>query len=340
VKKGFCHHDSDPYAIKRDPYICALLKEKGISFHSYKDQVIFEKSEILNNQEQPYNVITPYKNKWLSEYSGNKIDSYQSEEVLSNLHSTGYGSTPTLEEIGGFKRSGIDIPSRKFDLDIIRSYANNRDFPARNGTSRLGIHLRHGTVSIREAVRIGEKYSETWLNELIWREFYMMILFHYPHVIEKSFKPDYDRIPWINDEENFEKWCKGETGYPIVDAGMRQLNQTGYMHNRVRMVTASFLTKHLLIDWRWGEAYFAAKLLDYELSSNNGGWQWAAGTGTDAQPYFRVFNPASQSKKFDPDLTYVKKWVPEINSDKYPEPIIDHTFARKRAIETYKKELG
>jgi deoxyribodipyrimidine photo-lyase len=339
INEVYCNHDSEPYAKKRDEEIENLLKDRGVTFKSFKDQVIFQGNEILNNQGEPYKVFTPYKKKWLSEFSDENIESYASEKLISKMNAPGSGPIPTLEDMD-FKRSGIRIPGRKFDIALIKSYKKNRNFPAKEGTSRLGIHLRHGTVSIREAVRRGLDYSDTWLNELIWREFYMMILDHFPHVVDRSFNSKYDHIPWINDEENFSRWCEGKTGYPIVDAGMRQLNRTGYMHNRVRMITASFLTKHLLIDWRWGEAYFAEKLLDYELASNNGGWQWAAGTGTDAQPYFRVFNPDSQTEKFDPDLEYVKEWVPEINSEKYPKPIIDHTFARKRAIETYKKAIN
>jgi deoxyribodipyrimidine photo-lyase len=338
VNEVFCNHDYEPYAKERDTVIENLLKKRGVGFKSFKDQVIFEGNEILNNQGEPYKVFTPYKKKWLSEFSDDKIESFDSEKLISKMNAPGSGPIPTLEDIG-FKRSSIRIPGRKFDIDLIKSYKKNRNFPAKEGTSRLGIHLRHGTVNIREAVRKGLDYSDTWLNELIWREFYMMILDHFPHVVERSFNPKYDHIPWINDEENFSRWCEGKTGYPIVDAGMRQLNQTGYIHNRVRMITASFLTKHLLTDWRWGEAYFAGKLLDYELASNNGGWQWAAGTGTDAQPYFRVFNPDSQTEKFDPDQEYIKEWVPEISSYKYPEPIIDHTYARKRAIETFKKAM-
>jgi len=222
----------------------------------------------------------------------------------------------------------------------LENYAEKRDFPAVNGTSRLGIHLRFGTISVREQVKRGDIKSEVWLSELIWREFYMMILAHYPEVVDQAFKSQYDAIPWLNNEEHFQKWCEGKTGYPIVDAGMRELNATGYMHNRVRMVVASFLTKHLLIDWRWGERYFAQKLLDFELASNNGGWQWAAGTGTDAQPYFRVFNPASQQDKFDKDLKYIKKWVPEYGTSRYPEPIVPHKEARQRAIDTYKEALS
>lgn len=339
VDTVFCNHDYEPYAKKRDEKVKRMLRERGVGFKSYKDQVIFEKEEILNNQEEPYKVFTPYKNEWLTNFTDNCTQPFPSEKLLPVMFTPGPETIPSLSDIG-FKRSEIAIPPRKLEPDIIQSYHESRDFPSQNGTTRLGIHLRHGTVSIREAVRTGKKYNKIWLNELIWREFYMMILHHFPKVVNHSFKSKYDRIRWDNQEDNFAKWCEGRTGYPIVDAGMRQLNKTGYMHNRVRMIVASFLTKHLLIDWRWGEAYFAGKLLDYELASNNGGWQWAAGTGTDAQPYFRIFNPSSQTTKFDPDLAYIKKWIPEIHTEKYPKPMVEHTFARKRAIETYKNALN
>ncbi|MBR9997704.1 MAG: deoxyribodipyrimidine photo-lyase [Cyclobacteriaceae bacterium] len=339
ISAVFCNHDYEPYALQRDGEIKKYLDSKGILFHTFKDQVIFEKAEILNGQGEPYKVFTPYRNAWLSAYRNRESTSFPSEKLLSNMISPGPEKIPSLHDLG-FMRSSLPVPSREFDTGIISSYDKNRDFPASEGTSRLGIHLRHGTLSIREAARIGEKYNPAWLNELIWREFYMMILFHFPRVINHAFKSGYDRIPWDNDEENYSRWCEGRTGYPMVDAGMRELDRTGYMHNRVRMITASFLAKHLLIDWRWGEAWFGRKLLDYELASNNGGWQWAAGTGTDAQPYFRIFNPYVQVQKFDPELRYIKKWIPEINTDKYPKPMIDHTFARIRAIETYKKAIG
>jgi deoxyribodipyrimidine photo-lyase len=339
VKTVFCNHDYEPYAEKRDKLVKRMLKEKGIEFKSFKDQVIFEKAEILNNQGEPYKVFTPYKNSWLSALTDQHLHSLPSEKLLEGRLAHGPEKIPSLRDVG-FSRSDISIPSRDLDPDILRSYHANRDFPAINGTTKLGIHLRHGTISIREAVRTGKKFSQVWLNELIWREFYMMILHFFPEVVNRSFKPQYDQIPWNNHEEDFDRWCEGFTGYPIVDAGIRQLNETGYMHNRVRMIVASFLTKHLLIDWRWGEAYFARKLLDYELASNNGGWQWAAGTGTDAQPYFRIFNPTSQTVKFDPERIYIKKWIPEIHCKDYPKPIIDHNFARRRAIETYKNVLN
>jgi deoxyribodipyrimidine photo-lyase len=275
----------------------------------------------------------------MDKFEQSKFEQYDSEKHLNKASKEISFALPTLEKIG-FKPSEIPIPSKEIPLEVLKKYYELRNFPAEKGTTRIGVHLRHGTVSIREAVKQGLKYSKSWLNELIWRDFYMMILAEFPQVVDRAFKSKYDRIPWRNDESDFQKWCEGKTGYPIVDAGMRELNQTGYMHNRVRMIVASFFTKHLLLDWRWGERYFAKKLLDYELSSNNGGWQWAAGTGTDAQPYFRVFNPYSQQDKFDKQKKYIKKWVPELDSDRYPEPMVDHKMARERAISTYKEALS
>ncbi|MEP1891614.1 MAG: deoxyribodipyrimidine photo-lyase, partial [Cyclobacteriaceae bacterium] len=291
-----------------------------------------------NDQGQPYKVFTPYKKRWLSKLTTASVKPCESLEVLKNTLALS-NDLPSLSDMG-FRRSGIDVPPNVLRTTLVENYEQRRDFPAIDGTSRVGVHLRFGTLSIRAAVRFAQKHSEVWLNELIWREFYSMILAHFPHVVDRAFKPKYDNIPWINDENQFQKWCDGMTGYPIVDAGMRELNATGYMHNRVRMVTASFLTKHLLIDWRWGEVYFASKLLDYDLASNNGGWQWAAGTGTDAQLYFRVFNPYSQQEKFDPDMAYIKKWVPEFESSDYSSPIVDHKVARVRAINTYKEAVS
>ena len=243
---------------------------------------------------------------------------------------------PTLEKMG-FEPAGIEFPKRVPDEKIINKYDETRDIPSVKGTSRLSLHLRFGTISIRKLARETKELNEKYLNELIWRDFYQAILWHFPKVVDQNFNRKYDGVNWRNNEEEFEKWKKGKTGYPIVDAGMRELNQTGFMHNRVRMVTASFLTKHLLIDWRWGEAYFAEKLLDYELASNNGGWQWAAGTGVDAQPYFRIFNPYSQTEKFDKNRKYINKWVPEIDTKHYPKPIVEHKFARERCLKVYKE---
>lgn len=339
VKAVYANRDYEPYATTRDRAVENLLTGYGAAYYTFKDQVIFEKGEILTAQGNPYKVFTPYKNQWQERLVRNRPELFESEKSLQALYRTDVPRVPSLEEIG-FQRSALAIPSASVPDTLLENYADRRDYPALDATSRIGVHLRFGTVSIRKVVIQAQKKSAVWLNELIWREFYMMILAHFPEVTEHSFKPQYDRIPWINDEEQFQKWCEGKTGYPVVDAGMRELNATGYMHNRVRMIVASFLTKHLLIDWRWGERYFAKKLLDYELSSNNGGWQWAAGTGTDAQPYFRVFNPFSQQEKFDKDMNYIRKWVPELNTGRYPEPIVDHKAARERAIETYKRAIS
>lgn len=338
VKSVYTNRDYEPYAKDRDGKIEQLLRQQGIQFHSFKDQLIFEPGEILNGAGDFYKVFTPFSKVWLSKFGSEKIEEFKPMQ-WENLFQTSPLHFLSLEEIG-FVASQIAIPSLTLDQELIRHYDQTRDFPAIKGTSRLGIHLRFGTISIRKLALKAAGLNPIFLNELIWREFYAMILAFNPHVVDQAFKPAYDRIPWRNNEAEFTAWCEGKTGYPLVDAGMRELNSTGYMHNRVRMVVASFLTKHLLIDWRWGEAYFAEKLLDYELASNNGGWQWAAGTGTDAQPYFRVFNPLSQQEKFDKNWKYIKKWIPEINSDKYPKPIVDHKFARQRAIDTYKSALN
>ncbi len=334
-KKIYTNHDYEQYAIKRDQAVSEIA---GVSFHSFKDQVIFEKNEVVKDDGTPYTVFTPYSRKWKSKLNKFYTKSYPTEKYLYNLVKTKPFDFPSLESLG-FKKSTIAFPPRLIRQEIINKYNKQRDFPGINGTSRLGVHLRFGTLSIRDLVRLAQKKNEVWLNELIWREFYQMILSNFPHVETGSFKPAYDQIRWRNNPEEFDLWCKGQTGYPIVDAGMRELSTTGFMHNRVRMITASFLTKHLLIDWRWGEAWFATKLLDFDLASNNGGWQWAAGSGCDAAPYFRVFNPALQTDKFDPDNVYIKKWVPELGTDRYPKPIVEHTFARNRAIEAYRKAL-
>ena len=334
----YTNRDYEPYAKSRDTAIENLLKEKGVPFFTFKDQLIFEPGEILNGSGEFYKVFTPFSRVWLEKYNKTKFSTLD-ELNWKNLFQSDSFPIPSLADMG-FQHSEISIPSKTADEELISHYDEKRNFPAVKGTSRLGIHLRFGTISIRKLAKTAASLNATFLNELIWREFYMFILAYNPAVIDKAFKPAYDQIPWRNNEKEFEAWCKGMTGYPIVDAGMRELNETGFMHNRVRMIVASFLTKHLLIDWRWGETYFAKKLLDYELASNNGGWQWAAGTGTDAQPYFRVFNPTSQTEKFDKDLKYIKKWVPEFQTEKYPEPIVDHKFARQRAIDTYKSALN
>ncbi|WP_454803933.1 cryptochrome/photolyase family protein [Mucilaginibacter phyllosphaerae] len=337
----YTNHDYEPaYAENRDSEIKQLLADHHIDFKTYKDQVIFEKDEVTKDDGKPYTVYTPYKNKWYQKLKPFYLKAYPSEKYLKNLLPFNAPVIPTLKAMG-FVKSEIDYPEKEYDK-VIADYAKNRDFPAITGTSHVGVHLRFGTVSIRRCARDAyESNEKTWLNELIWREFYMMILYHFPQTMDHAFRPEYDRIKWVNDEGQFEAWCKGETGYPMVDAGMRELNATGYMHNRVRMVVASFLSKDLLIDWRWGERYFARKLLDYEMASNVGGWQWAAGSGTDAAPYFRIFNPDSQLKKFDPKLEYIKKWVPEYaDFSKYPKPIIDHAFARDRCLKVFKEALA
>ena len=335
----YTNRDYEPYAIQRDQEVKNFLESKHIIFHEFKDQVIFEKSEVSKQDGSPYTVYTPYSKIWLQKFKERKIESFPSEDHLDKLIKAETGPKLNLKDLG-FKQSEITVPGFDISKNLIENYSKTRDVPSTEGTSHLGPYLRFGTVSIRELARKAANFEETFLKELIWREFFMQILYHFPHVVDQSFKPAYDKIEWLNDETQFKKWCEGKTGYPMVDAGMRQLNQTGYMHNRVRMVVASFLCKHLLIDWRWGEAYFAEKLLDFELSSNNGNWQWAAGTGCDAAPYFRVFNPASQQEKFDPDWIYIKKWVPEFGTHQYPEPIVDHKFARERAIKTYKQALS
>lgn len=337
VKEIFTNHDYEPYAIERDSKIEEWLQSKNISFHTFKDQVIFEKSEVVKPDGTPYTIFTPYSKIWKQKSTKEKIKTFPSENLLSNLFKTKPFHFPSLNEIG-FENSDSEIPSIKINKKIVSSYHLTRNLPAINGTSKQSIHLRFGTISIRELTAISLQLNEQWLNELIWRDFFMMILFHFPHVTERSFKKKCENIAWRNNETEFKKWCAGETGYLIVDAGMRELNETGFMHNRVRMIVASFLTKHLLIDWRWGEAYFAEKLLDFDLSSNNGNWQWAAGCGCDAAPYFRIFNPTEQTKRFDPEMKYIRKWIPDFNSA-YLSPIVEYNFARKRALEVFKKSL-
>ncbi|WNW00821.1 deoxyribodipyrimidine photo-lyase [Tenacibaculum sp. HL-MS23] len=331
----YTNKDYEPYAIKRDQQVEAFLTSKNVDFYSYKDQVIFEKDEVVKNDGLPYTVYTPYKNKWLQKFDAD-IDTKEFVINFSDFyHFT--ADFPTLKAIG-FEESSIKV--KPYNLSSLSNYDEIRDFPFQDKTSYLSPYFRFGLVSVRKMVLYALKTNATFLNELIWREFFMQVLFHFPKVVTNNFKQKYDAIPWRNNEEEFKKWCKGETGYPMVDAGMRQLNKTGYMHNRVRMVTAGFLCKHLLIDWRWGEAYFAEKLLDYELSANNGNWQWAAGTGCDAAPYFRVFNPESQLKKFDKDLEYIRKWIEDFDELTYPKPMVEHKLARERAISTYKKALN
>lgn len=338
VKAVFTNHDYEPYALQRDKEVGDFLHRSDIEFHAFKDHVIFEKDEVVKTDGEPYTVYTPYMRRWKARFAENKPAIVHIQDRINALLPTQPFDIPALEDLG-FKPVNLSFPVGDPDLAVIQNYHNDRDFPAKNGTTRLGVGLRFGTVSIREMVNLAAENNETWLNELIWREFFQMILHHFPQTAERSFKPAYDRIEWINDEKQFKAWCMGMTGFPIVDAGMRELSETGFMHNRVRMITASFLVKHLLIDWRWGEAWFAEKLLDYEQASNIGNWQWVAGSGCDAAPYFRVFNPQLQAKKFDPKGEYVRKWVPEATTKDYPKPIVDHAVARARALETYKKAL-
>lgn len=340
ITKVFTNHDYEPYALQRDAAIAALLKEHGTGFTTYKDQVIFEKSEVVKDDHKPYTVFSPYARKWRAKLNGFYLKAYPTEKYFTNFYKQPSVDIPALQSMG-FQAVDLPFPSQQLEEAVIRHYGENRNFPSlEKGTSKMGVHLRFGTVSIRYLARKAMEWNDVYLNELIWRDFYHAILWHFPQVGKGlSFKPEYDRIEWRNNEAEFESWCNGTTGYPIVDAGMRELNTTGYMHNRVRMIVASFLTKHLLIDWRWGEAYFAQKLLDFDLAANNGGWQWASSSGCDAAPYFRVFNPSLQTEKFDKDLTYIRKWVPELNEFNYPQPIVQHELARKRVLEVYAKAL-
>lgn len=339
INSVFFNRDYEPSAIKRDEQVYNMLQRKDIYCKAFKDQVIFDRKEVLKDDGTPYKVFTPYSKVWREKLNSFYLKSYPTEKYLANLVNGKGRDIPSMEDIG-FKASEHAYPSRKWDKQGLKDYKENRDYPWKNGTSRLSLHLRFGTISIRELARDMLEISETFISELIWRDFYQMVLYHFPESEEKAIKEKYRRIEWRNNEKEFEKWCQGKTGYPIVDAGMRELNETGYMHNRVRMVVASFLCKHLLIDWKWGERYFAKKLLDYDLAANVGGWQWAFGGGLDAAPYFRIFNPTSQQEKFDKDLKYIKKWVPEYGTSNYPEPMLDHKKARERCLEVFKTALN
>ena len=339
IQNVYTNHDYELYALQRDEQVKWLLQEHGASFHTYKDQVIFEKNEITKDDGLSYTVFTPYSKKWKAALKPFHVKAYPTKKYFRNFYKQSPQQIPPLESFG-FVATDKLFPSKELNEAIISKYSTQRDFPAIRGTTRLGIHFRFGTMSIREAARTALALNETYLNELIWRDFYHCIIHHFPHVQKGfAFKKEYDFIEWRNNEMEFGKWGEGKTGYPIVDAGMRELNATGFMHNRVRMITASFLIKHLLIDWRWGEAYFAKKLLDFDFAANNGGWQWAASSGCDAAPYFRVFNPTLQTEKFDKDLEYIRKWVPEFDGFDYVKPIVKHEEARKRVLEVYAKAL-
>ena len=337
----YFNNDYEPYALQRDQEIQLSLNNIKIEFIGNKDHVIFEKNEVLKDDGKPYTIFTPYSRKWKANLKEEDLREYSIEKYSGTLVQKQQGEALiTLEEMGFESKVLHDFPDRIAKNEILKNYHLSRNFPAVKGTSKLSLHLRFGTISIRKLALIAREQNETYLNELIWRDFYQMIIFHFPKSAENSFKAQYDKIIWEKNEAHFFSWCTGKTGYPIVDAGMRELNATGFMHNRVRMVVASFLTKHLLLDWRLGAAYFAEKLLDFELASNTGGWQWAAGCGCDAAPYFRVFNPQAQQEKFDKSFEYIKKWVPEYGTSSYPEPIIEHKFARERILQRFKSALN
>ncbi len=345
IETVYTNHDYEPSAISRDLQVQRLCMKNGVRFESFKDQVIFEKLEVCKSDGKPYTVYTPYKNKWKEVFAerkrAKKLSLFPSEKLTSNFvksSSKGLGGAkgklPTLKQIG-FVRSSIEVPDPDFSASLLKNYDKTRNTPGIRGTSRVSVHLRFGTVSVRECVALALKHNDTWLNELIWREFFMQILFNFPGVVESPAKEKYASIKWKNNKKDFARWCEGKTGFALVDAGMRELNATGFMHNRVRMIVGSFLVKNLLIDYRWGEAYLARKLLDFDLSANNGNWQWVAGTGCDAAPYFRVFNPDTQLEKFDPDLVYVRQWIPEYGTDDYPSPMVDLAATRIAAIAAY-----
>jgi deoxyribodipyrimidine photo-lyase len=333
----YTNEDYEPYAVVRDRIVSDYLKSKNIGFYSFKDQVLFNSTEVLKPDGSPYTVFTPYRKTWKKKLDETGIESFPSQKLVNRFIKIAPAEFPDIETLG-FRFTGYRVKAPEIDLDLIKNYASTRDIPHLDATTKIGVHLRFGTVSIRELLKPAIQNSEIWLNELIWREFFMMILSNFPHVENSAFKAKYNHIEWMNNEKDFECWCRGETGYPLVDAGMRQLNETGFMHNRVRMVTASFLIKHLLVDWRWGEAYFASKLLDFDLAANNGNWQWAAGCGCDAAPYFRVFNPSEQLRKFDPEMKYCSKWLGSVEKNSV-KTIVEHRFARERALNVFSKSV-
>ncbi len=340
VKQVFLNRDYEPYARERDEQVFNFWKDNGVEVIGAKDHVIFEKNEVVKADGTPYLVFSPYGKAWRKKLTEYHSKTYPTEVYFENFLKQDEKPIPSLQEMG-FEPTSIELPSSVVDESIIKTYDATRNFPANEkGTTRLGMHLRFGSISVRSLLRKGLAGNDTFVNELIWRDFFQMALYYFPNSREKAIKPKYDLIPWETNMDHYQAWCEGRTGYPIVDAGMRELNATGYMHNRVRMIVASFLTKHLLIDWRLGERYFAEKLLDFDLASNIGGWQWASGSGLDAAPYFRVFNPTSQLEKFDKQLKYVKRWVPEYGTSKYPEPIVDHKWARERCLDRFKTALS
>ncbi len=339
VHEVHCNRDYEPYAQQRDRTIYEFLSSRGIAMHGHKDHVIFEKKEVVKDDGLPYTVFTPYSRKWKAKLEANTFAAYASSLSEKELMPLAPREIIPLANMGMSASPFSEFPSASLSEEIVANYHLHRDLPSKRGTTRLSMHLRFGTVSIRALANTGHQQNEKWLNELIWRDFYQMIIYHFPHTTAKAFKPAYDRIEWRNDPAEFAAWCEGKTGYPIVDAGMRELLATGFMHNRVRMIVASFLTKHLLIDWRWGERFFATHLLDFELASNVGGWQWAAGCGCDAAPYFRVFNPTLQTEKFDKEHTYIRQWVTEFGTANYPKPIVEHPFARERVLRVFKSAL-
>jgi len=339
VKGVYTNHDYEPYAAERDDSLGEFLRSEAIPLYTFKDQVIFEKDEVTKADGKPYTVFSPYFRQWMLKLNDFYLKAYPVKKYLKHLFQTKPLAFPLLSALG-FEEALQEFPSKNFEKKLA-AYEERRDFPFDDATTHIGLHLRFGTISIREAAAAAQDAkANKWLSELAWRDFYMMILWHFPQTATQSFKPAYDNIKWVNNEQDFEAWKNGRTGYPIVDAGMHQLNQTGYMHNRVRMIVGSFLTKHLLIDWRWGEAYFAEKLLDYEMASNVGGWQWACGCGNDAAPYFRVFNPELQAKKFDPQNKYIYRWAPEYKEEKHAQPIVEHAFARERILKVFKEALA
>lgn len=338
-RQVFANHDYDSYSTELDHKVRNLLMEHSIKFRSFKDHVIFEKNEIIDSKNEPYVTFDPYFKKWKKSITFNKVFNYKSEFYLKNLFNMSPIEFPTINQIG-FEKSKIEFNSPSLSLSTIKNYDKTKTFPGiKNGTSRIGIHLRYGTISVRECVNFALSHNDSWLTELIWRDFYNQILFHFPHIENSSFKKSYDKIKWENNEELFQKWCEGNTGYPLVDAGMRELKNTGYMHSQIRIIVSSFLCKNLRIDWRWGERYFSKHLLDFDLASNIGGWQGAAGSGVESTPYFQVSNPLKQTHSFDPQLTYIKKWVPEFKNPDYPKPIVDFIESREICFKMYKKAI-